>query len=778
MNRLPPVEKFSLTVRKNIRDEWENKKSDYEKKLSDRLGEQWKIDINLHQVCAYAQDGYATESPGSMVAAYIDGVLYQLDRYISKHGEEGKMELNTIASARTISMDLDQDKKFSYCGCEISSAGQLVILFREGCLGTNIDYACSLENLEVALNEASSAAVNSRRPMSFVARAAIRSDWDTEVEAIKTKLKNILKKDIAVEPQFEQAFDKLSVAKDAPDVWERNLGLYLRMYYEGLVSYLEYQKFGDDDMLYEAFNESIDKATVAFRIVDKGQLKHSTYNECVIEDGTLILQTTPEFFGTNIDQVANKLMDLFSHSRNMPVTNANILAENRAAAKRQAVTTVSVVTLIFILWPQQYIVIRNLCLVPVVAWLTSLVFDLKHGALDAWDGVPPWLKRFIGADDNSSNGNTSGPSRMGGRRSRNQATTIQDYVLMHLVDTASWIRSEATRLWEIIGPLMVEWIHQVLNLILSQIMASPTASSAWAEQPAPEFTQYYCVLVKTPRGPDITSPFTPPFRMRDAPDRFRPQESKDTSSAPSVLSSWDANSRLSLCLVEKAIWDDGGLKLRSKLATGTYWNMSVQGRGYAPKAMNRTEVGQISAVEVIGLGDGQYDALKKCHEHFRLLSQDWKYVKMHWDDVDFAVILAHLVLGPAAGTRCVQLYRALCKLRIEQAGGQRRGAPAIEPLLIAAATGGLAAPFVLPLMAGGLAAVVMKSRNDNMRDQRKKAYRGLMVQFPELNALFEEEEMEQRVKAKEKGMREDEDDEEWKDEGEDYYKDTLSPFDW
>lgn len=223
---------------------------------------------------------------------YIEGVLYQLKYFISKHGDEGKTELNTIASARTITMDLDEEKKFSYCGCKVSSTGELVILFREGCLGTNIDYACSAENLEAALNEAPSAAVASRRPMSFVARAAIRSDWDPEVEAIKSKLKQILKKDIAVEPQFEQVFDKLSAAKDAPDVWEKNLGMYLKMYYEDLVRYLEYQKFGEDDMLQEGFNDGIDKATIVFRIVDKGQLKHSTYNECVIEDGTLFLQVS------------------------------------------------------------------------------------------------------------------------------------------------------------------------------------------------------------------------------------------------------------------------------------------------------------------------------------------------------------------------------------------------------------------------------------------------------------------------------------------------------
>lgn len=187
-------------------------------------------------------------------------------------------------------MDLDEDRKFSYCGCAVSDAGSLVILFREGYLGTNISDACSLENLESALNEAPSAALASHRPMSFIARAAIRNDWDTQVEAIKRQLGEILGRDIALEPRFEQAFDKLSTSRNADASWQRNLGAFHKMYYESLVSYLVYQQFGQDDMLREGFNEGIDKATVAFRIVDKEELKSSTYNECVIEDGTLILQ--------------------------------------------------------------------------------------------------------------------------------------------------------------------------------------------------------------------------------------------------------------------------------------------------------------------------------------------------------------------------------------------------------------------------------------------------------------------------------------------------------
>ncbi|KAK1252386.1 hypothetical protein MKX08_003573 [Trichoderma sp. CBMAI-0020] len=311
MGRLPPVAKFSLAVRKNIRDEWENRKPDYEDRISAVLGEPWKIDIDLRQVCAYAEDGYAAEATGSMISAYIDGVLYQLDRFIAKHGDKGKEELNSMASARTITMDLDDGQKFSYCGCAVSAAGALVILFREGYLGTNIDDACSLDKLENALNDAPSTALASHQPMSFIARAAIRSDWDAQIDATKQQLGEILGRDIALEPRFEQAFDRLSAGDGDGDAsWQRNLGAFHRMYYEGLASYLVYQKFGEDDMLREAFHEGIDKATVVFRIVGKEALKRATYSECVIEDGTLILQTTAEHYGTNIAETASQLMEL------------------------------------------------------------------------------------------------------------------------------------------------------------------------------------------------------------------------------------------------------------------------------------------------------------------------------------------------------------------------------------------------------------------------------------------------------------------------------------
>lgn len=155
----------------------------------------------------------------------------------------------------------------------------------------------------------------------------------------------------------------------------------------------------------------------------------------------------------------------------MPAPNSKPLADHRAAAKRQAVTTVSAIALVFILWPERFIIWRNLCFVPVAAWLTALVFDIKHGALDAWDGVPSWVKKFIGADDNSSSSyNNSRSSGAGARHGSNRAksTTIPEYVLMHLGDTITLVKKEAARMWDIARPILAEWIRQVIHFLTSQ----------------------------------------------------------------------------------------------------------------------------------------------------------------------------------------------------------------------------------------------------------------------------------------------------------------------
>lgn len=67
MPRLPPVEKLPLAVRKNIRDDWENNRADFEKQISEVLGTSWTIDIQPNAIYAYAKESYAKDSLGSLL---------------------------------------------------------------------------------------------------------------------------------------------------------------------------------------------------------------------------------------------------------------------------------------------------------------------------------------------------------------------------------------------------------------------------------------------------------------------------------------------------------------------------------------------------------------------------------------------------------------------------------------------------------------------------------------------------------------------------------------
>jgi hypothetical protein len=53
-----------------VRDEYENKREDLEKKLSDLLGETWKFEVNPNFIFAYANDGYAKNNFGGCIYRY------------------------------------------------------------------------------------------------------------------------------------------------------------------------------------------------------------------------------------------------------------------------------------------------------------------------------------------------------------------------------------------------------------------------------------------------------------------------------------------------------------------------------------------------------------------------------------------------------------------------------------------------------------------------------------------------------------------------------------
>ncbi|KIW02699.1 uncharacterized protein PV09_06137 [Verruconis gallopava] len=308
MSAKEPVEKLPLAVRKNVRDEFEADREDLESQISKLLGgQQWKIEVNPNLIYAYAEEGsYGHQSLGDCMKAYIDGAIYRLKYFLESqdHGEEGVAEINKLASTHTITIYPDLEKKNSYCGVDIKG-GVLRILFREGNLGTNVDNA--LEHLENALNEAAPA---DSSELSYTARNSIKRDWDKDAETLRKDIAEQVHNDnIKLNPNFAAVVEKLKTGKDVRDDWAANLGAFTKKYFESVAYYLKCNKFKEDDLMYEGFNEVVTGNEIIFRVVDK-VTGPSSYNQCLVEDGKLVLQTTPSNFGTNVDYIAEKIVDV------------------------------------------------------------------------------------------------------------------------------------------------------------------------------------------------------------------------------------------------------------------------------------------------------------------------------------------------------------------------------------------------------------------------------------------------------------------------------------
>jgi hypothetical protein len=234
-------------------------------------------------------------------SSYVDAFIYHLKNFLNSHGTGLKDEFNTVVATHTVT--LIASTKFNYCGCDIES-GVFRLHFHPKCLGTNLNDAAY--QLPEAVSEAPQP--QGAPSLSYAARHSIQTDYDAKIGEILEKASKALQNPgLKFEPGFEELGAMLKKDKDVRDDWERNLGNFATLYYESFASALEYNKFGEDELLREGFEEGVPKGVVKLRIVDKLE---SGYNQILLEDGAVIMQTTAKNWGTNIYDTASKIVDI------------------------------------------------------------------------------------------------------------------------------------------------------------------------------------------------------------------------------------------------------------------------------------------------------------------------------------------------------------------------------------------------------------------------------------------------------------------------------------
>lgn len=213
-------------------------------------------------------------------------------------------------------MTLEQstNPKISYSGCEISG-GMFRLLFSGNYIGSNLSSICN--ELATAVNNAGVAAnPEGGAALDFDAKSGIKKNYEPKIGSVKAKLQSILGLPmLEIHPNFERNFAAITAYTTSgkksttfPREWQKAFGTETLRYFELLVPTLEEQGFEKDDMLQEGFQETVDKNEIGLRIVDK--LQKGYYNECVFENGVMYIQTTPEYWTTNIRAAGSKIVDL------------------------------------------------------------------------------------------------------------------------------------------------------------------------------------------------------------------------------------------------------------------------------------------------------------------------------------------------------------------------------------------------------------------------------------------------------------------------------------
>ena len=201
--------------------------------------------------------------------------------------------------------------KVSYSGCEVSG-GMLRLLFNEKNIGTNISSVCN--GLSAAVNDAGvAAAPEGAATLDFDAKAGIKKDYDPKIGGIKAAIQSVLGLPmLEIYPNFERNFAAISAwiaaGHRGEREWQRTMGAETLRYFDCLADTLKDQGFAKDEMLQEGFQESVDKNEIGLRVVEK--LQNGSFNECVIENGVLYLQTTPQWWTTNTRDGSKNLMNM------------------------------------------------------------------------------------------------------------------------------------------------------------------------------------------------------------------------------------------------------------------------------------------------------------------------------------------------------------------------------------------------------------------------------------------------------------------------------------
>ncbi|KAH9478624.1 hypothetical protein JR316_0009081 [Psilocybe cubensis] len=297
----PPVEKLPLAVRKDLRDNYESKKGDYETEIADVLGFPIAINIDVNAVWAYAETlSLSSEQAGRTFTGYIEGFINGIKTFVEKYGDLGKEYFQNAVTEGQLTVTVNELGDAAPTIDADVKDGVFRILFKDSRLGYNQSW----------LNDSIGPAIDKAPHEGFglFAQYSIKTSYEEEVEEVQEDIGKILNmSDVVLDPNFEDNYAIL-LAKKEDTEWQKNFGEVTLLYFKNLKDQLTSQGFDQDDMLQEGLAETLTSKTFKIRVVEK--TKSGNTIETVLEDGTCFIQTFPARWYYNLSNSGAGLVDM------------------------------------------------------------------------------------------------------------------------------------------------------------------------------------------------------------------------------------------------------------------------------------------------------------------------------------------------------------------------------------------------------------------------------------------------------------------------------------
>ncbi|KAF3914318.1 hypothetical protein AA313_de0201977 [Arthrobotrys entomopaga] len=299
--------KLPLLTRKNIRDEFTNKKDALLDRIKEYTGETYEFVVNFDELypTVNQSETYQTESIGTIAYNAYEALADELKRMTDEGDNQvAKDFFNEVVSSRKINI-LVIDMESGYSGCRVID-GVLELFYRKDNFGTNTSYIAS--ELQKELDKSFGQTHKGKLPLA--ARIGFQNDFLDKKKKLEDDIQEELLEEanrvtLVADPAkiwevAVQEFDKLKKREQSDIDMEsisRNMGSAIYSYFDGFLSQVKY-KFKQDDLVVEAFMELCTAKEVRFELVPKADLKKS-YNEAVFEDGAYIIRASPQTWYTN-----------------------------------------------------------------------------------------------------------------------------------------------------------------------------------------------------------------------------------------------------------------------------------------------------------------------------------------------------------------------------------------------------------------------------------------------------------------------------------------------